>query len=102
MSLFSDNRFLYYARFARHRTPYQNNGARCCSLLLAAAAACATVRPVGFIIRHCDHDVICWLVFCGHSKRQMPFSCTEIGLPTYSSTEPPKKVLGGVRGVNGY
>ena len=26
----------------------------------------------------------------------MPFSCTEIDFATYSSTEPPKKVLGGI------
>ena len=39
---------------------------------------------------------------CGNSTRVMPFSWTEIGLPTYTSIEAPMKVLGGVTGVNVY
>ena len=48
-----------------------------------------------------DHDVTrqCLVEIV---TAKMPFSWTEIGLPTYCSIEAPMKVLGGVRGLNVY
>ena len=66
----------------------------------ATAAAATTARPVVTDLIHvCDGDA---MMFTSVLWTQMPFSCTEIGLPTYSSTEPIMKVLGGVRGVLGW
>ena len=71
----------------------------------AAATAAAAVGPTATETDRnetcLDHDVTrqCLVEIV---TAKMPFSWTEIGLPTYCSIEAPMKVLGGVRWVNVY